>query len=673
MSFSIWILLITILFILIVSFSKEAWSGNITLAAVLLNSGISSWIAINAVIGHPYVEIINCGAVFGEIPVRVDALSGWFILMMNFTVLTGILYGRRYMKAYENKSGMIRLHFASYIINHTSMIGIYIVQNSLAFLYIWEIMALSSFIMVIFDYKKPETLKAGINFLIQSHICILLLTIGLIWVSSHTGSYDFNSISTYSASVTPAISLILYLCFLIGFAIKAGFVPFHTWLPYAHPVAPSHVSGVMSGVMIKLGIFGILRMLFLVNQNFLTIGYIILGLSIISGIYGVVLAIVQHDLKKLLAYHSIENIGIIGIGIGVGAIGIGIKNPFLAFTGFAGALLHTLNHSLFKSLLFYGAGIIYQTIHTLNIDSIGGLIKKMPQTAVLFLIAAMAICGLPPFNGFISEFLIYIGLFEGVHSGSLSVTTVFILSIAGLALIGGLAMLCFTKAFGIIFLGQTRSHFDHEISEPEPAKLFPGYLVVFFILFIGLFPQIFIRLLIKPVSVFTSGLTDVFSPSLIINNLQTISLVVWVFLLAIVSIWTVKRVVLRNNKIVTTPTWGCGFVSPDSKMQYTASSYVRSYRKLIGPFLMMNKKEGDIKGVFSSPIHSHTHPYDKVEAIFIDFPLKIMNKMMARIRFIQNGNMRHYLLYGIVFISIIIILSLLSGVFSYLFNLIKHL
>ena len=198
------------------------------------------------------------------------------------------------------------------------------------------------------------------------------------------------------------------------------------------------------------------------------------------------------------------------MGIGLGAIGIGIKNPYLAFAGFAGALLHTLNHSLFKSLLFYGAGTIYQAIHTLNIDSMGGLIKKMPQTAILFLIAAMAICGLPPFNGFISEFLIYLGFFEGIHPGSLSMTTIFILSIAALALIGGLALLCFTKAFGIIFLGQERSNFEHEIKEAEPSKLFPGYLIVLFILIIGLFPQIFIRLLINPVSLFTSGLSEDF-------------------------------------------------------------------------------------------------------------------------------------------------------------------
>ncbi len=673
MSLSICILLVTALFILFISFSKEAWSGNIALGAVIINAGISSWVAVNAVLGHSYIEIIHGGPVFGEIPIRIDALSGWFILMMNFTVLTGILYGRRYMKQYENKSGMIPLHFVCFIINHASMIGIFAIQNSLAFLYDWEIMALSTFIMVIFEYKKPETLRAAVNFLIQSHICILLLTIGLIWISSHTGSYDFNTITAYSASVSPLISLTLYLCFFIGFAIKAGFVPFHTWLPYAHPVAPAHVSGVMSGVMIKLGIFGILRMLLLVNQNYLTIGYIILTISIISGVYGVVLAIIQHNLKKLLAYHSIENIGIIGIGIGIGAIGIGIKNPYLAFAGFAGALLHVLNHSLFKSLLFYGAGTVYQAIHTLNIDSMGGLIKKMPHTAFLFLVSAMAICGLPPFNGFVSEFLIYLGLFEGVHSGSLSITTFCILCIAGLALIGGLALLCFTKAFGIIFLGEARSQFDNDIKEAEKSKLFPGYLIVIFIIFIGLFPQLILKLLTNPVSLFTSGLKDGFPAVMIGNNLRSISLVTWAFILAIALIATIKRFVLRNKKEVITPTWACGYVAPNSKMQYTASSYVRSYRKLIRPFLLMNKKEGDIKGVFSSPIHSETHPYDKIEAAFVDFPLKIMNKIMARVRFIQNGNMRYYILYGVIFIFIIMIISLLSGIAAYLFNLIKQM
>jgi len=673
MSLSILLICITAIFVLFVSFSKEAWSGTIALIAVLINAGISSYVAYNAVLGQSYQEIINGGSIFGDIPIRLDALSGWFILLMNFTVLTGILYGRRYMKHYEQKSGGIHLHFINYVINHVSMIGVFCVQNSLAFLYVWELMALSAFILVIFEYKNPVTLKAGINYLIQSHICILFITVGLIWVSSHTNTYDFNAIGQYSASVSSSISSLLFLIFFIGFAIKAGFVPFHTWLPYAHPVAPSHISGVMSGVMIKLGIFGILRILLLVNQNYLSIGYFILIVSLISGLYGVILAIVQHDLKKLLAYHSIENIGIIGMGIGLGTIGLGIQNPFLAFAGFAGALLHTFNHSLFKSLLFYGAGTIYQAIHTLNIDSMGGLIKKMPQTAILFLVAAMAISGLPPFNGFVSEFLIYQGFFEGIHLGSNSLTTILILSIIALVLIGGLALLCFTKAFGIIFLGQERSQFDHEVREAETSKLLPGYLVVLFILIIGLFPQLFVKFLINPVRLFTGSL-DVGPPVLLMtDNFQSISLVAWTFILAIALIAAIKQFAGRNHKAVTSPTWGCGYTVPNSRMQYTASSYVRTYRKLIGPLLMMNKKEEDIEGVFSNSIHSETHPYDKIEAVFIDLPLKFLHNILARVRFLQTGNVRHYILYGVLFIFIIVIFSLLSDAWVYLGNLLKQI
>jgi hydrogenase-4 component B len=669
---SLCITLVSISFILLIYFLKREHAGNIALAGVLINAGISSWISFKAVLGHPFQEILNGGSVLGEIPVRIDALSGWFILLMNFTVVTGILYGRRYMKPYENKRGIISLHFICFLINHFTMIGIFSIQNSLLFLYIWELMALSSFLMVIFEYSKPETIRAGINFLIQSHICILFITLGLIWVSSHTGSYDFNAITQYCNSVNPAISFSLYICFFIGFAIKAGFVPFHTWLPYAHPVAPAHISGVMSGVMIKLGIFGILRMLLLVNHNYLTIGYIILVISLISGVYGVILAVVQHNLKKLLAYHSIENIGIIGIGIGLGAIGTGLNNPFLAFTGFAAALLHTLNHSLFKSLLFYTSGTIYQAIHTLNIDSMGGLIKKLPRTAILFLVAAVAICGLPPLNGFVSEFLIYIGLFAGIHSGSLAITTFFILSVLGLVIIGGLALLCFTKAFGIVFLGNARSNYDHEIREAEPSKLFPGYLITLFIIAIGLFPQIFIRLLNNPVGLFINGFADAGSVKNVVTILQSVSLISWAFLIVLGIILGADHLVSRNRKKVIAPTWGCGFESPGSKMQYTASSYVRSYRKLMQPLLQMNKREEEIKGIFSRPIHSRTHPYDKVEAVLIDLPLKIMNWFLAKVRFVQTGNIRHYLLYGVLFITAIVAFALASDLVSYLIKLLKQ-
>jgi NADH:ubiquinone oxidoreductase subunit 5 (subunit L)/multisubunit Na+/H+ antiporter MnhA subunit len=303
----------------------------------------------------------------------------------------------------------------------------------------------------------------------------------------------------------------------------------------------------------------------------------------------------------------------------------------------------------------------------------GGLIKKMPQTAILFLIAAMAISGLPPFNGFVSEFLIYQGFFEGIHLGSILLTTVLILSIVALVLIGGLALLCFTKAFGIIFLGQERKEFDHEVREAEASKLLPGYLVVLFILIIGLFPQMFVKLLINPVRLFTGSL-DVASPILMMtDSLQSISLVAWSFLLAIAGIAAIKLFVSRNRQTVISPTWGCGYTAPNRRMQYTASSYVRTYRKLIGPLLQMNKSEDAIEGVFSNPIHSETNPYDKVEATFIDVPLKFLNAILARVRFLQTGNVRHYILYGVLFIFIIVIFSLLNVAWVYLVDLLKQI
>ncbi len=316
----------------------------------------------------------------GNIPIQIDYLSAWFILIISFTFLTGAWYGVHYMKKYQEQTGNLVLHAIAFILAYTALIDICMVQNALVFLVVWEIMALSAFTLVIFEHYKKETLRAGINFLIQSHISILFLTVAFFWAKVATGSFDFSAISTYTA-LHPRLGFGLFALFFIGFSIKAGFVPFHTWLPLAHPAAPSHISGIMSGVIIKIGIFGILRMLDLVNGYFTFIGIFIIIISVITGLYGVMMAIVQNNLKRLLAYSSIENIGIIGLGIGLGCLGKGINQQLLLVAGFGGALLHVLNHSLFKSLLFFNAGNIYQATHSLNIDSLGGLLKKIPKTA----------------------------------------------------------------------------------------------------------------------------------------------------------------------------------------------------------------------------------------------------------------------------------------------------
>jgi len=654
-----------------VSLAREKHKSAIALISVLVVAFFSSWISIGALQGDTWVKTIQGGNVFGPVTLRVDGLSAWFVLLTNFTLITGMLYGRQYLKKYHGNPSGTSLHYISYILNQVALIGVFFVQHGLAFICVWEMMAITSFILVIFEHGRMETLKAGINFLIQSHISIIFITLAFIWVYASTGSFDFSAISEYSSSGTREAGLLLFLVFFVGFAIKAGFVPFHTWLPHAHPVAPSHISGIMSGVIIKSGIYGILRMLILIHENYLILGYIILIISVITGIYGVMLAIVQHNIKKLLAYHSIENIGIIGIGIGIGSIGIGLNQPALVYAGFAGALLHTLNHSLFKSLLFYSTGAVYQALHTVNIERMGGLVNKMPRTALLFLLGALAICGLPPFNGFISEFLIYSGLYGAMGSGSAS-TVIVILSISGLSLIGGLAMLCFTKAFGIIFLGKRRFNPHAEVKDASPGMLFPLYLIAIPIIMIGSFPGLFVSLMQKTIEEY-SAITMPSGYEELLTIMQNISLAVWALIVLIITLYFLRKIIEEKRVIRSGPTWGCGYPADSPVLQYTATSFVRSYAKIIRPLVVTSKTRDEIRDIIPDPVHSATHYNDKVERGLVDWPVRLLRGFLNRFRFLQNGSVQFYVLYGVVFIAISIAIPLIIRAVQYLTQLLNQI
>lgn len=654
---------------LLIPFLKVNGKGIAAFALLSVNALISSYFAIQSLLGDAIVFTLPGSFITGLIPLRIDSLAGWFILIINLVFVTGGFYGLFYMKAYRTQRNNLTLHSIAFVVQHAAMISICVIQNSFAFLIAWEMMALTSFLVIIFEHEHIATIKAGINYLIQAHFSILFLMIGFIWVASKTGSYDFQAIASYSASIPVSASFMLFIFFFIGFAIKAGFVPFHTWLPYAHPAAPSHVSGIMSGVIIKIGIFGILRMLLLVKTDFTSVGYLVLIVSLISGLYGVMLAIIQHNLKKLLAYHSIENIGIIGIGIGIGCIGTGTGNQVLATLGFAGALLHTLNHALFKSLLFYTAGNVYQATHTMDIEKLGGLIKRMPQTAVLFLIAAIAISGIPPFNGFVSEFIIYTGLYNWLSDASLLSLLAAIFSTMGLALIGGLAMMCFTKAFGVVFLGTARCELPSSCKEVSFLQLIPMYILAVFIVLIGLFPITFISLLSQPVSLFigTGSLTFNASQLNALNAIQPVSWASWILILLVISIFIIRRFVMSRHKISTGPTWGCGYAASTPKIQYTAGSFVRTYSKLFAPFLLIGKHEEEIHGIIPSEGKYHTHPYDEVEKWLIDSPLKLNKSFMGRFLFLNNGKLQFYILYGVLFILAVLSIPLIyQNIYSFI-------
>ncbi len=630
---------------------------------VLMIAVITTIPAVKVLTGDTVHIEINKTFVFGNISLNIDSLSAWFILIINLTCINGAFYGIGYMKQYDQQKANLSMHWTMFLLFQSSMLWICMVQNGLAFLIVWELMSISSFLLVIFDHKNKATLRAGINYLVQMHIGVLFLTSAFIWVYFSEGSFEFSAIQKFFSSNT---NLWLFLLFFAGFGIKAGFIPLHSWLPQAHPAAPSHISGVMSGVIVKLGIYGIFRIIFLLKQDFTLIGEIIICLSILTGLFGILNASVHRDIKKMLAYCTIENIGIIGIGIGLGLMGIGSGNTVMIILGFSGALLHTLNHSLFKSLLFFTAGSVYQQTHTRDMEKLGGLVKHMPQTALFFLIGGMAIGGLPPFNGFVSEFLVYSGILLGIKSIGITYISIMICSLAGLVLIGGISLLTFTKSFGIIFLGNPRSHLAHLPKEVSWGMRLPQYLILIIMLSISIFPQFYFSAVNKIVQeclrVTSPG--SMLIPASFIYSIHSIGVFAMMFILIILLIYFIRKMIAHKQPVLTVSTWGCGYTVPTARMQYTGKSFSKSLGKLLNFIVLEKKRYREIPGTEIFPAER------KYAAHYNDlFVTKIFNGIVDRLifsmnyfKFIQNGKIQLYILYGIFFI----VLVFLGTVFKFI-------
>ena len=417
----------------------------------------------------------------GGFHVQLDALSALFLLPVLGLSGVAAVYGAGYLRG-SLRPKALGFSWFCYNLLIASMSLVIVAADGVLFLVAWEVMALSSFFLVAFEHERREVRDAAWTYLIATHLGTAFVVAFFLILGARAGSFDFDRIG----GVSGARAGLLFLFAVIGFGTKAGFMPLHVWLPEAHPAAPSHVSAVMSGVMIKTGIYGLLRAVTLLGAPAEWWGWLLVGIGLTSGVLGVLFALAQHDLKRLLAYHSVENIGIIALGLGIGLLGVSAGMPALAALGFAGALLHVVNHAVFKGLLFLGAGAVQHATGTREIDHLGGLLKRMPWTGAAFLVGAAAISGLPPLNGFVSEFLIYLGAFHGgaALSGANAVAAIFV--VLALALIGGLALACFAKAFGIIFLGEPRSEHALHAHEAGPAMRLPMLLLAAVCLAIGL-------------------------------------------------------------------------------------------------------------------------------------------------------------------------------------------
>ena len=445
----------------------------------------------------------------------------------------------------------------------------------------------------------------------------------------------------------------IFVFTVIGFGLKAGMMPLHVWLPSAHANAPSHVSAIMSGVILKMGIYGIVRITSLVPHPPVEWGGILLVLGAVSGVLGIAFAAGQKDLKRLLAYSSIENIGIILIGIGLALAGRSLGHSQWIILGLGGALLHVLNHSLFKGLLFFCAGSVIHGVHTRELDQLGGLAKKMPRTAMCFIIGALAVCGLPALNGFISEFLIYLGLFDTLKRDS---GHMFVASMAApvLALIGALAVTCFVKAFGAVFLGTARSESASHAHEPGFFMLAPMSLMVACCFCIGLAPTWFTPILSKAVSAWAPELSDVRGQFTALAPLDWISTLAIVLVAAVALTSLALWFRLRGSVVESGPTWGCGYVAPTPRMQYTSTSFVEIVVGLLGWVLRPKSQAPKITALFPRTSEFQTEIGDPVLDDAMLPAIGFVATRFAWFRIFQQGNIQVYMLY--IFVALLALL-----------------
>src|SRR5512146_256142 len=505
-------------------------------------------------------------------------------------------------------------------------------RTAFTFLTAWEIMAIGSYLLIVTHHEIADVRRAGLVYLVATHGATLALFAMFATWQGHAVSGDFASLA--EAALPSGATTAILLLALVGFGFKAGLVPLHFWLPPAHASAPSDVSALMSGLVIKMGIYGLLRVVLMLGGAPAWWGWLMLGLGVASGILGVLWALAQHDIKRLLAYHSVENIGIIAMGIGTGVLGVAHHSPMIAVLGFAGAVLHTVNHALFKSLLFFGAGAVYRVTGTRNMEALGGIAKRMPITWLAFAVGAAAIIGVPPFNGFVSEWLVYQGMFQtGQASAQLRLT---LLGIPALALIGGLALACFAKVAGVVFLGTARSPEALEARERGAGSLVPMILLAAACVAIGVLPNIGLGL-VEPASRELAASVATGIPVAVRHGAWMISALTGVVMLVAATLWWARSALARRQGVRTDATWGCGYAAPTPRMQYTASSFASPLLTIFGRLSSVSVEQ--------TPSSLHTHPVDPI----LDraaLPLwAAVRRAALRFRGIQHGRLHLYLVY----------------------------
>ncbi len=583
---------------------------------------------------------------------RLDALSGFFFAIVGLITFVTSLYAVNYSREFQNSPysySTLGVFTGLFI---AGMLLVLLADDGYAFMVAWELMSLSSYFLVVYQHLNESNRRAGFLYLLMAHVggLSILLSFGVM-----VGFGDgFSFAAMRQAALSPLWASIVFGLAFFGFGMKAGLVPIHAWLPEAHPVAPSHISALMSGVMLKVAIYGFIRVVFdLVGDLLWWWGLLILFVGAASALLGILYALMQNNSKRLLAYSSIENVGIIFTALGLAILFISTGHPVLGALGFLAALYHSLNHALFKSLLFLGAGAIAHSSHEYNLERMGGLIHKLPYTAVFFLIGCISIASLPPFNGFVSEWLIFQTALQTTALESGILRLIIPITAAVLALTGALAVACFVKLYGIAFLGLPRTRHVKHAREVGGSMLASQAILAVLCFLFGIFPALTLqtlavipeKILATPVGEFAASswlwLTPIsadvasYSPALLLLGIVVVGFLGWLLL-------RLKKPCVRRAD-----TWDCGFGGGTARMQYTATSFAMPIRHILSPVWhsseTIDEQRDDLRPV---SIKHELHIADRSWPVLYLPILHYVQWVARRIGVVQTGNIRVYLMYS---------------------------
>jgi formate hydrogenlyase subunit 3/multisubunit Na+/H+ antiporter MnhD subunit len=626
-------------------FRRRRFADLVFFLLVSAGALVTSIPAVQVLLGRaPLLLRWRAGVPGGAWALGIDPLSAVFLLTILGPGLATAVFGKASLER-EHAQRPVWLNHAGFAALLAILALVVTARSVLLFLSAWELMALGAYVLIVTEHQRAAVRRAGLLYLVATHTGTLaLFAMFALW--GRAGDWTFAGL----AEVAPGAAV--FALALLGFGMKAGLVPLHFWLPSAHAAAPTHVSALLSGVVIKTGIYGLLRVTALAGSPPLWWGWGMLVIGVVSAILGVLWALVQHDIKRLLAYHSVENIGIILMGLGVGALGAASGHPVVALLGYGGAVLHTLNHALFKSVLFLAAGAVYRATGSRDLEQLGGLARRMPLTWLGFLVGAAAIVGLPPLNGFVSEWLVLLGL---LHAGQEpEALRLALFAVPALAFVGGLALACFAKVTGIVFLGNPRGEPAAQAHEVGSGLLLPVLGLSVACVLLGIFP----RLLVGPVLRTGASIAGFDRGALptevaqVVLDAQRISFLALGLLLLGALFWLIRRLALQRQIVRAAETWACGYPLPTARMQYSASSFAAPLASVFAGLAGVRESRGAT--VF------HSAPVDLVLDGTV-LPLwQRVQRLALRLRPMQQGRLHVYLIYVVLAVVALLIYLVLA-------------